>query len=103
MNSRDVQDAGGENPDSSIRGPETFLFDEAPEAGLKAAQEDDLGAAQVRRVSGCVQAPDRFEGVANGTDAGGPGGAQDRAQDPGKHVHVLMGVDVSETQAGALQ
>ena len=100
---RDFDGAGGEDSDRSIGGFETFFFDDAAKTGLKAAEQDDLSAPHVGCVGGCVQAPDRLEGVADRVNTRGFGRAQHGTQDSGKHVHVLMGVDMRETKAETLQ
>ena len=70
---------------------------------LKPAKQDDFSAAHIGCVGGGVEAPDRLEGVADGVDACGLGCAQHGPQDRGKHVHVLVGVDMREPKAVTLQ
>jgi len=95
--------SGGENAECAAGGGEAFFSHDAQESGLKQTKHAKLGAAE-RQSGGCgAEAPDWLEGIAHGADAGGAGGAQDRTQHGGKDVRVLVGVDMGEVEAAALQ
>lgn len=98
-----VESAGGKHAERSRGGGESFFRDDAAECGVQEPQQADLGATNEWGARCGSDAPGRLEWVADGADAAGPGGAQHRSQDTGKHVRVLVGVDVGEADAAGLK
>src|SRR5450631_2200552 len=99
----DVEDSGADNGYGSVGGGEAFFCDDSAAGGLQFAEDVDLRGAGPGGAGGGANGPHRLEGIADGADSGGTGGAEDGAQDCWKHVGVLMGVDVGEVQAAALE
>jgi hypothetical protein len=95
--------AGGEDADGAFGGDETFLSDDAAKARFETAEKKDFSTTSFRCGDCGVDTPEGFEGIADGTDSGGTGGAEHRAQDKGEHVHVLVGVNVGEAEAVTLE
>src|ERR1700682_1687033 len=73
------------------------------EGGCEGSQEPALGAAKPGGAGSCVQAPLRFEGVADDSEAGSACRAQDGSEDSWEHMGVLVGVDVGQMQAAILK
>jgi len=97
-----IEASGGEDADGAVSGRKSFFRYDAVKGGLEAAQEAYLDAAKTGGVGRCMEAPGGFEGIADSADSGCPRGSQYWAQDGGKHVDVLVGVDVSEVDSAAL-
>ena len=70
-----------------------------PEARPEPSQRADLGDAQPRSARRGAHRPLRLKRIAHRANAGRRGGAQHRPQHRGKHVRVLVRVDVGEAQA----
>lgn len=103
MHCGDFDRAGCQDAHRAVGSFKTLFLDDAAKTRLKAAEQDDFSASDLRCVRGCVQAPDRLEGVADCVDARGFGRAEHRAQNAGEHVQVLVGVNVRETNSETLQ
>src|SRR6478736_5317229 len=102
MYGRDFDRARCQDAHCAVGSFETLFLDDAAKTGLKAAEQDDFSASHLRCVGGCVQTPDRLEGVADCVDARGFGRAEHRTQDAGEHVQVLVGVNMRETKSETL-
>ncbi len=73
------------------------------QAACRLPQYVYLSAAGPGSAGGGAHGPGRLEGIAHGANSGGAGGAEHGAQHGRKHVGVLVGVDVREAQAPALE
>ena len=91
-----VDDPGSGDGDGSIRGAEALLGEDTAEVRSESAQCEDFGAADKRGAGRCTDGPFRFEWVAYSVDVGRRGSAQHGPQNLGKHVCVLMSVDVRQ-------
>ena len=98
-----VRDAGGEDADGTFGGGEAGSADEAAEVSAMHVERGDGEVAETGCGGRGAAGPGWLKGVANGGDATGAGGAEQRSQDPGKDVGVLVGVDVGDTEAGSLE
>src|ERR1035438_7328796 len=98
-----VEDSGADYGDGPVGGGEAFFCDDSAAGGLQLAEDVDLGGAGPRGAGCGADGPYRFEGIADGADSGGTGGAEHGAQDCWKHVGVFVGVDVGEAQAAGLE
>lgn len=70
----EFEGARGENSDRAVCGDKALLSNDTAETGLKAAEKEDFGAAGLGSIGCCIDAPKRLERIANGANAGGPGG-----------------------------
>jgi len=99
-----VEVAGCGDAYSALCGEDLMIADVwlAIEGGLQAVEEADLEAALeagVRELLG----EGGFEGVADGGDVGAFENFEERAGDGGEEMCVLVGVDVGDVDAGALE
>jgi hypothetical protein len=96
--------AGGGDADGAVGGADRggAYLAVVVETGAEAAEQLDLKAAEASAVAE-GEAPGVLEGIANGADGVGFGDAQERARDPGEEVGVLVGVEVGDANAGALE
>ena len=99
-----VEVAGGGDADGSVGGEDVRVADLGLvfEAGFEAAEEFDLETANAVAVAES-EAPGLLEWVTNGADGAAFGDAQQRAGDGREEVGVLVGVDVGDVDAGALE
>ncbi len=98
-----VERTGRKHADSSVRGGEAFLRDDAMESATEELECAELGKPSQRNVLCGALAPVWLEGIADAMDAGAPCRSQDRAQDGRELVQVFVGVDVGERESGLLQ
>ena len=91
------------NANRAVGGDESLFCDQAAECGLEVAQKPNLQAAKPRSTRRGADAPGRLEGIADCANAGRPGSPEHRTQHPGEHVGVLVGVDVGQAHAAALE
>ena len=70
---------------------------------LEQAQQADFRSANQRSSGRGAEAPGWLKGVAHAADSGGLGGPQHRPEHSGKHVGVLVRIDVGERDASGLK
>ncbi len=97
-----VKAAGGGDADAAVGGGEAVLARELEKRAVKGAECCDLELAE-ERAAGEAGAPRGFKRVADGGDSAGRGGADEGAGDAREEVGVFVGVDVADTESGALQ
>ncbi len=98
-----VAGSGGENPEGAISGDEACGSNGALKGAVLRFEGDDGKAAQGRYASGGVKRPGGLKGIANGADATGARGIDQRAKDCGEKVSVFVGIHVGDVKAGALE
>jgi len=98
-----VECSSAGDADGPIRGGEALFRDDAAAGGVQAAQDIYLGNAHQGRAVGGADGPRGLKGIADGMDACRTGRAQHRAEYCGKHVRVLVGVDMRESEAFGLK
>lgn len=96
--------AGGGDADAAVGGEDGTAADLGVglEGGAEAVEDGHLKAAEVAAVSEGAR-PLRLEWVADGADVAGFGDAEERTGDLGEEVRVLVGVEVGDGDAGALE
>lgn len=99
----DIERTGGEDSDGTFGGGETFFLDNAMKAGFETPEKDDLGATDVGRIGSGVEAPDGFEGIADGVNSGCLRRTQHGAEDPREHMQVFVGIYMREAETVALE
>src|ERR1035441_8008505 len=72
------------------------------EAGSQTAEQTDAEATQAAAMIE-RKAPARFKGIPDGADGGVCGDFEQRPGDGGEEVGVLVGIEVGNGNAGALQ
>jgi hypothetical protein len=97
-----------ENPstgygDRAVGGREALLRHNSATGRFEPAQRTHLRQAEPGRTVRRTDGPRGFKGIADGADAARTCGAKDRPENGRKDVRVLMRVDVSETDALALE
>jgi peptidoglycan/LPS O-acetylase OafA/YrhL len=99
-----VEAAGGGDAEGSGGGEDFVAADlrEGVEAGAEGGEEFELEAAEGVGVAD-GERPGLLEGVADGGDAAAFGDEEESAGDGGEDVGVLVGVDVGDVDAGALE
>ena len=100
---RRIEASGGQYADGAIGGDEALFRDDAVEGRLEPAQKAHLRTAKQGRAGSCMQAPGGLKRVADGADSSGSRGSQYGSQDGGKHVDVLVGVNVREAEPTAFE
>jgi hypothetical protein len=96
-------DPGGENTDGAGGSGEAGVADEALEGSMLGLEGHDSEAAQAAGCGSSAEGPGGLEGIADGGDLAGLGGAEERAEDAGEEVSVLVGVDVGDVEASVLE
>jgi hypothetical protein len=99
----DVRGSGGEDTDGAAGGGEPGGEDRTLEGSVLGLEGDDRETAEGRDAFGGAEGPGRLERIADGWDAAGASGAEERTQDSWKKVRVLVRIDVGDVQTGALQ
>lgn len=95
--------SGSEDADGAGGGHEAGCADEALEGSVLEVEGGDGEAAEAAGVGGGAEGPGGLEGVANGGDGAGLGGVEERAEDAGEQVGVLVSVDVGDAEASVLK
>ncbi len=95
--------AGGQDADGAVGGGEAGGADEAAEGGVVQVERGDGDVAEEGSGGRGAARPGRFKGIADGGDAAGAGSAEQRVEDAGKDVGVLVRVDMRNAEAGGLE
>lgn len=73
------------------------------EAAMFGAKGNDGKATQARCFGCGAQSPGGFERIADRRNAAGAGGLEERAEDSGEKVGVLVGIDVGDAEPSGLE
>jgi hypothetical protein len=102
----DIVEAGGpgsKDTDGALGGGDSGGTDETLKGSTLRGEGNDGEAAEARGMRRGAEGPGRLKGITDRGDLAGVGGAEQRGEDTGEEVGVLMRVDVGDAEAGSLE